>query len=170
MQPFIIGSKTTSIFPSTKPEAPIIYLNIFSDEGRKVYETAQATVWPLFTLVSISDLDWNHDMSPWNSPPAFKNVEPCTGGAVDYLRYLSEKIIPMAEKDIGRVPRWRGVAGYSLAGLFALYSIFYGLFKRTPRRYWLITTARRSIRCFNRTKETTFSRAWSAPLPALPGC
>ncbi len=90
MQHFIIGSKTTSIFPSTKPEAPIIYLNIFSDEGQKVYETAQDTVWPLFTLVSISDLDWNHDMSPWNSPPAFKNVEPCTGGAVDYLRYERE--------------------------------------------------------------------------------
>lgn len=43
MQPFTIGSKTVSIFPSTEPEAPIIYLNTFSDEGLKVYETVQAT-------------------------------------------------------------------------------------------------------------------------------
>ena len=63
-------------------------------------------------------------MVPWNSPPAFKNAEPCTGGADDYLHLLTEEIIPAAEKEINGVPRWRGIAGYSLAGLFALYAIY----------------------------------------------
>ena len=89
MQALEIGSKNISIFLSTKPRTPIIYLNTFSDEGRKVYEAAQATGCPPFTLVAISDLDWNHDMVPWDSPPAFKNAEPCTGGADDYLRLLT---------------------------------------------------------------------------------
>lgn len=31
----------------------------------------------------------------------------------------------MAEKVIGGVPRWRGIAGYSLTGLFALYYAIY---------------------------------------------
>ena len=124
MLSFTIGSKIASIFPSTEPEAPIIYLNTFSDEGQKVYETAQATGCPLFTLVAISDLDWNHDMVPWDSSPAFKNADPCTGGANDYLQFLTKEIIPTAEKEIGRVPCWRGIAGYSLAGLFALYAIY----------------------------------------------
>lgn len=79
---------------------------------------------PPFTLVAISDLDWNNDMTPWDSPPAFKTAEPCTGGADDYLRLLTEEIIPTAEKQITGIPRWRGIAGYSLAGLFALYSIY----------------------------------------------
>lgn len=119
----ILG-KSVSIIGSSKSGVPIIYLNTFSDEGQKVYETAQAVSCPPFTLVAISDLDWNHDMVPWDSPPAFKNADPCTGGADEYLRLLTEEIIPTAEKKITGVPRWRGIAGYSLAGLFALYSIY----------------------------------------------
>ena len=124
MQTLTIGSKTVFVFSDAEPEAPIIYLNTFSDEGQKVYEAAQAAGCPPFTLVAISDLDWNHDMVPWDSPPAFKNAEPCTSGADEYLRLLTEEIIPAAEKKINGVPRWRGIAGYSLAGLFALYAIY----------------------------------------------
>lgn len=124
MQPFAIGRKTVSIFPSTEPDTPIIYLNTFSGDGQKVFETVQAAGCPSFTLVAISDLDWNHDMVPWDSQPAFKNARPCTGGADDYLRLLTKEIIPMAEKEIAGIPCWRGIVGYSLAGLFALYAIY----------------------------------------------
>lgn len=124
MHTFTADSKTVSIFSSTESESPIIYLNTFSDEGQKVYEAAQAAACPPFTLVAISNLDWNHDMVPWDSPPAFKNAEPCTGSADDYLRLLTEEIIPTAEKEITEAPSWRGIVGYSLAGLFALYAIY----------------------------------------------
>ena len=124
MYTFTINEKTVSIFPSLEANAPIIYLNTFSGEEQKVYEAAQAAGCPPFTLVAITDLDWNHDMAPWDSPSAFKNADPCTGGADDYLRLLTEEIIPAAEKEIGNGPRWRGIAGYSLAGLFALYAIY----------------------------------------------
>lgn len=119
-----ISGRSVSIIGSSKSGAPTIYLNTFSDEGQKVYEAAQSAGCPPFTLVAISDLDWNHDMVPWDSPPVFKNADPCTGGADDYLRLLIKEIIPMAEKKIAGVPCWRGIAGYSLAGLFALYSIY----------------------------------------------
>ena len=124
MRIFTTNSKIISIFPNTEPGIPIIYLNTFLDEGQKVYETAQAAGCPPFALVAISDLDWNHDMAPWNSPPAFKNTDSCTGGADNYLRLLTEEIIPTAEKEINGVPSWRGIVGYSLAGLFALYAIY----------------------------------------------
>ena len=113
-----------SIFPSREATAPIVYLNTFSDEVRKVYEATQAIGCPPFSLVAISDLEWNHDMAPWDSPPAFRNAEPCTGGADDYLWLLIQEIIPMAECELPGPPRWRGIAGYSLAGLFALYAIY----------------------------------------------
>ena len=124
MRIFTTNSKIISIFPNTEPGIPIIYLNTFLDEGQKVYETTQAAGCPPFALVAISDLDWNHDMAPWNSPPAFKNADSCTGGADNYLRLLTEEIIPTAEKEINGVPSWRGIVGYSLAGLFALYAIY----------------------------------------------
>ncbi len=124
MYTFSTQGKMVSIFPCLEATVPIVYLNTFSDEGRKVYEAAQAAGCPPFTLVAISDLDWNHDMAPWDSPPAFKNAEPCTGGADDYLRLLTKEIIPTAEKELAGVPCWRGIAGYSLAGLFALYALY----------------------------------------------
>ena len=124
MRTFTTGDETISIFPCSESESPVIYLNTFHDESQKVYETAQATGCPPFTLVAISNLDWNQDMAPWDSPAAFKKGEPFTGGADDYLRLLVEEIIPRAEKELPGPPAWRGIAGYSLAGLFALYAIY----------------------------------------------
>ena len=124
MRTFTTDDKTISIFPCSESESPVIYLNTFHDESQKVYETAQATGCPPFTLVAISNLDWNHDMAPWDGPAAFKKGEPFTGGADDYLQLLVEEIIPKAEKELPGPPAWRGIAGYSLAGLFALYAIY----------------------------------------------
>ena len=124
MRTFTTDNKTISIFPCSESESPVIYLNTFHDESRKVYETAQATGCPPFTLVAISNLDWNQDMAPWDSPAAFKKGEPFTSGADDYLRLLVEEIISRAEKELPVPPAWRGIAGYSLAGLFALYTIY----------------------------------------------
>ena len=105
---FATGGKTVFVFHSNRPGSPVIYLNTYSNEGQKVYEAAQAVGCPPFSLVTISNLDWNHDMAPWDSPPAFKNAEPCTGGADDYLRLLTEEIIPTAEKEIDGAP-WLGI-------------------------------------------------------------
>lgn len=124
MNTFMENRKTVKIFSSTTTDAPIIYLNTYSDEGRQVFEAAQTAGCPPFTLVAISNLDWNRDMAPWDSPAAFKKGEPFTGGADDYLRLLVEEIIPRAEKELAGPPAWRGIAGYSLAGLFALYTIY----------------------------------------------
>lgn len=121
---FSTKGKTISIFPSLEATAPIIYLNTVSGEGQKVFKEAQAVGCPPFTLIAVSGLDWNHDMAPWDSPAAFKKGEPFTSGADDYLRLLVEEIISRAEKGLPVPPAWRGIAGYSLAGLFALYAIY----------------------------------------------
>ena len=156
MYTFTTNGKTVSIFPSSEANAPIIYLNTFSGEGQKVYEAAQAAGCPPFTLVAISDLDWNHDMAPWDSPPTFKNADPCTGGADDYLQLLTEEIIPAAEKELGGVPRWRCIAGYSLAGLFALYAIYQtDLFSRVGSMSGSLWLSRnKGVHFFSRAKAS----------------
>ena len=124
MHTFKEKRKTVTVFSVTTTDTPIIYLNTYSDMGRQVFEVAQATGCPPFTLVAISDLDWNRDMAPWDSPAAFTKGEPFTGEADEYLRLLMEEIIPRTEKELASPPVWRGIAGYSLAGLFALYAIY----------------------------------------------
>ena len=124
MTQLTIEQKHISVYPCDEPDRPVIYLNTFEGEGEQVLRLLRDDGCPAFTLVSVSNLDWNHDMSPWEIPPVFKNTEPCTGGADDYLKLLIERIVPEAEKEIKGSVLWRGIAGYSLAGLFALYCLY----------------------------------------------
>lgn len=119
-----IAGKTIAVYPSAAPDRPVVYLNTFAEEGDEVYLALQKNNCPDFTLVTISGLEWNHDMAPWDIPPISKDDTPCTGGADAYLKRLTDEIVPRAEEEIpGRV-LWRGLAGYSLAGLFAVYSVY----------------------------------------------
>ena len=60
MHTLSIDSKAVSIFQTGISGVPVIYLNTYSEEGQQVFEAAQAAGYPPFTLVAISDLDWNH--------------------------------------------------------------------------------------------------------------
>ncbi len=122
MRSFTIEGKDISVFPAQNSGSPVVYLNTFAAEGDKVYRQMQKDGAPDFTLVAISKLNWDHDMAPWDSPPLTRMDTPCSGGADDFLALLTQKIMPEAEKDIKGEPAWRGISGYSLAGLFAVYA------------------------------------------------
>ena len=113
------------VFPAKDPDRPVIYLNTFGGEGKKVWKELQKNGAPDFTLVAIKDLEWDHDMAPWDIPPIMKGDTPCTGGAEEYLTLLTEQILPEARKRIAGTPSFTGIAGYSLGGLFALYAAYH---------------------------------------------
>ena len=121
---FYIANKKIAVYPSAEPDSPIVYLNTFGREGEKVLQALRKMNCPAFTLVTISGLTWDCDMAPWDIPPISKNDTPCAGGADEYLRLLTEEIIPKTERLLAGGVSWRGIAGYSLAGLFALYSVY----------------------------------------------
>ena len=116
------SGKEIEVYPSAAPNRPIIYLNTYQKDDGKVRQSLSHA--PDHTLVVISGLAWDHDMAPWDIPPISKNDTPCTGGADDYLELLTHEIIPRAEGLVEGTVLWRGLAGYSLAGLFALYAIY----------------------------------------------
>ena len=120
----LISGKEVAVYPSAAPGRPIVYLNTFEQEGDQVYQQLQDMGCPDFTLVAVSGLDWHHDMTPWEMPPVSKGAPPCTGGADEYLRLLTEELLPKAEEAVQGPVLWRGLAGYSLAGLFAIYSAY----------------------------------------------
>lgn len=121
---FEISGKYISVYLTALPDRPVIYLNTFGDEGESAFEALKSIDCPEFTLVTITGLDWNRDMTPWSAPSIFKNDDNYTGGADDFLRLLTGRIIPEAEKYVIGKVLWRGLAGYSLAGLFAVYSMY----------------------------------------------
>lgn len=124
MDTFVADGKTVSVFSAAEPGTPVVYLNTFGEEGQAVFDALTAAGSPALTLVTISGLDWDRDMAPWDSPAVFKSAAPFAGGADDYLRLLVEEIIPAAERLLPTPPSWRGIAGYSLAGLFAVYALY----------------------------------------------
>lgn len=124
MTEFTIDNKKISIYKSSAPNKPVIYLNMYTDESEQIYKLLQNLRCPDFSLVCISNLDWNSDMTPWDIPPIFKNDIPYTGKADNYLQILTEKIVPEAETKIAGHALWRAITGYSLGGLFAIYSLY----------------------------------------------
>lgn len=119
-----VSDKEIVVYPGSVPGGPVVYLNTFEQEGDQVYQLLQDRGCSDFTLVTIGGLDWHHDMTPWEMPPVSKGTPPCTGGADEYLRLLTEEIVPKAEETVQGSVLWRGLAGYSLAGLFAIYSAY----------------------------------------------
>ena len=121
---FACGGKKATLYGSEQPAAPLIILNNYSGDGESVESAMQEIDTPDCNLLVVGDLNWDHDMTPWYCPPLSKNDTPCTGGADEYLDLLLTEILPKAEELIGGTPSFIGIAGYSLAGLFALYASY----------------------------------------------
>lgn len=75
-------------------------------------------------LAAISGVDWNRELSPWSVPEVFRDGADFGGQASVLLDMLTHQIIPLTEKHLRCAPEFRGIAGYSLAGLFALWAVY----------------------------------------------
>ena len=77
-----------------------------------------------FSLVAFKIEDWNNELSPWEAPPVFRNKS-FGSGASATLESIESKLIPTVKEkykldnDIKFI-----LGGYSLAGLFSLWSAY----------------------------------------------
>ena len=134
---FEIDNKSIEIFyhGTDNKKLPVILLNCYGDEGNEIWKECINLKTKEFILVVISNLNWNDDMTPWKCPPLYKGDSECKGYADNYLRMIEDKIIPKVEEYIKNTLHkeidYFGVAGYSLGGLFAVYSAYKtDIFKR----------------------------------------
>ena len=74
-----------------------------------------------FALVAFAVEDWNRELSPWKAPAVFGN-EDFGDGAEETLSFIENNLLPFISERYGSLPVILG--GYSLAGLFALWSAF----------------------------------------------
>lgn len=116
--------KQITVYSECVEGAPVIYLPVVMGDGSEVYERCRELDCPPFTLVAIGGLDWNRELSPWACDGTIRDAEPFGGQAAGFLDELLKQIIPQAESSLPQPPAWRGVAGYSLAGLFALWALW----------------------------------------------
>ena len=116
--------KTAALYRSGQADRPLVVLNSYDGDGAAVMEAMRSIDAPECNLLVIGNLNWDHDMTPWYCPPVSENDKPFTGGADAYLELLLGRILPDAASMIKGTPAFTGIAGYSLAGLFALYAMY----------------------------------------------
>ena len=110
------GAYQLTLLPAEE-SAPVVWLHGDAGQAQELFDGR-------CTLVSVSGVDWNRDLSPWPAPKAFRQGEDFAGGAAAYLRTLTEQLLPAAEAKLPWPVTQRGIVGYSLAGLFAVHALY----------------------------------------------
>ncbi len=103
------------------PGAGNILVQMADDHDMAVMESEVSLLRELagedFFLLALKVDDWNRDLSPWQAPAVFGH-EDFGGGAEKMLKAVLEELEP-----VSCTKRYL-IGGYSLAGLFALWSAY----------------------------------------------
>ena len=124
MKEMIVEGKHIYLYGDRDEAAPLVITNTFQENGSSLYSELRSMTDKKVNLAVISDINWDDEMSPWECPPLSKNDSPCTGGADKYIHKLTDSIIPAIKKELAVEAEYIAIAGYSLAGLFAIYSLY----------------------------------------------
>ena len=77
-----------------------------------------------FSLIAFKIEDWNSELSPWEAPPAFGNKS-FGSGATKTLEFIESRLIPTVKEQYILDDNIKFIlGGYSLAGLFSLWSTY----------------------------------------------
>lgn len=118
---FLMDKIHVGIYGKRDAPCPLVVLNTVNGEGQAVYDAVGSSD---ITLMAVDGLSWNDDLSPWAVPAVFRNGEPFGGLADSYIGDLVSSLIPDAVREYSLRPSCMIIAGYSLAGLFAVYSAY----------------------------------------------
>lgn len=104
-------------------DAPLIVIPSFQNSGLNIKKEIEKITDKDFSLLLIYVSDWNNDLSPYTASSIFKGTSDFKGNAdlfLDYVLNLIKKVI--LEENIK--PIYKALTGYSMAGLFAVYTLF----------------------------------------------
>lgn len=114
------GAGTVRLLRSASGEADtVVYLHedfVSACHVRESIEREGVTA----DLAVIGGIDWDDALSPWPAPKVFRGGRDFGGHAEEHLDFLRNTVFPAVEE--GKGYRRRTIAGYSLAGLFALWA------------------------------------------------
>lgn len=116
-----IDDRKISVYPCGVENAPVVYSAMYAENGKALLDCCENLGCPDFDLVTISELDWNADLSPWAAPSVVTDNDGFAGNAGGFTEFIRKSVIPYAESITG-APSYRIIAGYSMAGLYALYA------------------------------------------------
>ena len=108
---------------ASKDNAPIENHSGFYADGYDV-QIAKKLGEGMGKEVVFVKISWDGLMTPYPSAPVYKG-DHYFGRGEEHLRYLKEEVLPIVTKSLANPPSFYGIAGYSLAGLFACSTLFW---------------------------------------------
>ncbi len=121
-QDFLLDGRAVRLYADGTPELLFLQPVDAHDEALLERQLAAMDSSRSFALAAFAVKDWNRELSPWEAPPVFGKV-PFGGGAAETLRFVTQRLLPELKTRLSLpedAPLCLG--GYSLAGLFALWS------------------------------------------------
>lgn len=128
---FYIENKLVTIYYEDKnieEKLPVVICNSDYEDKEKILNECKKIQCEDFVFVAISNINWNDDLSPWYMKKIYSKDTDYAGKADEFLNLITERVIPQIEtrvlKNSKITPEYYSIIGYSLAGLFAIYSGF----------------------------------------------
>jgi len=118
------GHRRVCLYKLVEGPAPLVYSIDYHENGQLLLDACKQIGCSGFNLVTVSGLHWNQELSPWAVETVVSKDDRFTGGAPELLPLLTGEIVPQVERQLDMAPSWRCLAGYSLAGLFAVWTAF----------------------------------------------
>ena len=122
VQELHFGHRRVCLYRLVEGPAPIVYSIDYHENGRLLLDACKQVDCSGFNLVTISGLHWNQELSPWPVETVVSRDDRFTGGASEWLPVLTGEVVPQVELLLDAPPAWRCLAGYSMAGLFAVWA------------------------------------------------
>jgi predicted alpha/beta superfamily hydrolase len=117
-----LDGKKIRVYHCGEQGAPTVYTPMFMEAGQALMQECGKAGCRQFNLVTISGLHWGEELTPWAHEPVLSNKDHFGGKANEYTEFMTEKVIPLVEEALGDAGSERILAGYSLAGLYAIYA------------------------------------------------
>ena len=102
------------------PDSPLIICLVEEENKQPITSFFNEIKGPCH-LLFLSGFSWDDDLSPYPAKQPFSKGEFAGKGPM-LLKQIEEDVLTRVYKEIGGRPNKVGIAGYSLAGLFALWA------------------------------------------------
>ena len=104
-------------------DAPLIVIPSFKDNSLNLKKEIEKLTDKDFSLLTIYVSDWNNNLSPYVASSIFKGISDFKGNADSFLDYVLNLIKKVVLEEKVK-PIYKALTGYSMAGLFAIYTLF----------------------------------------------
>ena len=119
---YLLDQKRIVMMLEEGEDLPVIYC--IAQEDQEFLKECEALSCNKFHLVLIENVDWNKNLSPWAAESVVTKNDGFTGQASEFLNWILSNVVPLVEQELEGESHLSYIAGYSMAGLYALWSLY----------------------------------------------